>query len=93
VIGAHYAADSSDAFSIVPLDALTAIYHRRSGVTHVVTDPVPQIIEALAGKTLSAEDLLSALAVDHEIVIDSETLAGLNARLDELTEVGLVSPV
>jgi PqqD family protein of HPr-rel-A system len=86
-----YTADASEGVLRVDLDALTALFHRRSGVTHVVAEPVPQIVSALAGQSLTLGALFAALSRDHELIDDAETRAALSARLDELQEVGLVS--
>ncbi|RYY46330.1 MAG: HPr-rel-A system PqqD family peptide chaperone [Sphingomonadales bacterium] len=72
---------------IVPLDALTVIYHRASGITHVVDAPVPEILAALS-ETLSLDGLLAKLARDYDL-LDADPIA-LAARLDELAAAGLV---
>ena len=68
------------------LDDFTAVYHRASGITHLLTAPAPEILAAIgeAGMTLPA--LAEKLADDFELE-DSEALA---ARLDELVAAGLV---
>ena len=71
----------------VPLDALTALYHRASGTTHLVASPAPEILAALGDAGLTREALLARLAADYEL---SEA-EGLNARLAELVEAGLVA--
>ena len=71
-----------------PLGALTAYYHRPSGQTHVVAEPVPQILVALSGGPLTVAELLTALAASHDLEGDA---AGLAARLAELAEAGLVA--
>lgn len=81
-----YRAAPADALEIVPLDALTAIFHRPSGITHLVIAPAPEILAALADRSLTAEALLAWLADDYD-VSEGE---GLAARLQELTEAGLV---
>ena len=43
-----YRAADPTTLRIVPLDALTLVYHRASGITHVVDAPVPEILEALS---------------------------------------------
>jgi PqqD family protein of HPr-rel-A system len=78
-----YAADPPDCLRIVPLDSLTAIYHRRSGQTHVVTEPMPEIMAALQDGAADAATLAERLGVDD---VDA-----LTARLDELAEIGLVT--
>lgn len=70
-----------------PLDLLDAIYDRRSGLTHLVGEPVPAILDALAAGPASAADLMQRLADDY--AIEGE-LAALRARLAELAALGLV---
>ena len=82
-----FAADPVDGYRIVPLDGLTALYHRRSGMTHVLAEPAPEIIGALAGKALDVSGLACALGVE----CSPDNAAALSARLDELCEAGLVS--
>ncbi len=68
------------------LDSLTAVYHRRSGQTHLVADPVPEILNILAANPCDAALILNRLAIDD----DAEARAALSARLDELIETGLI---
>ena len=73
---------------VVPLDALTLIYHRSSGITHVVDSPVPEILEALGETPSTLDALLESLAARFD-VIDADPMA-LAVRLDELAAAGLV---
>lgn len=84
----RYRAADPATLRIVPLDALTLIYHRASGITHVVDSPVPELLEALAEKPLGVEPLLARLAEAYDLA-DADPMA-LAARLDELAAVGLV---
>lgn len=85
---ARYRAPPVASLRIVPLDTLSAIYHRASGQTHVVAPPVPEILELLAGRALTTDELLAALAERYDLAdADAE---GLAARLDELVDTGLV---
>ncbi|WP_066799177.1 HPr-rel-A system PqqD family peptide chaperone [Sphingomonas soli] len=84
---ARYRAASLATLRIVPTDALTLIYHRASGITHIVDAPVPEILEALA-EPLSADALLAKLAAQYDL-LDADALA-LAVRLDELAAAGLV---
>lgn len=84
----RYRAAASATLRIVPLDELTVIYHRASGITHVVDAPVPEILDALGHEPLSLEDLLAKLARDYEL-LDADP-AALAARLGELIASGLV---
>ena len=44
---ARYVADPDIAIEAVALDGLVLLYHRPSGMTHIVAPPAPQILEAL----------------------------------------------
>lgn len=69
------------------LDLLTLIYHRSSGVTHVVAAPVPEILAALAAPSTLAE-LLASLTADYDLADPSP--AALAERVAELESAGLV---
>ena len=84
----RYRAAPAAALRIVPLDALTLIYHRASGLTHIVDAPVPEILALLQDAALSLDALLALLAERFEL-IDADPVA-LAARLDELVAAGLV---
>lgn len=71
---------------VVQLDSLTAIYHRKSGQTHLVEEPVPEILAALRSAS-GLPEMLSCLNLDD----DPETRLSLSAHLDELISIGLVT--
>lgn len=75
-------------FKSVTLDGLSAIYHRASGATHVVAEPVPQILEVFGNDTLTLAELLTRLGAAYDLADDVE--GALIARLDELVTLGLV---
>lgn len=82
----HFRAPPATALLIVPLDAFVAVFHRPSGTTHLLVEPAPQILAALAEpSTLPA--LAERLATTYDIAGDAEVLA---ARVDELVIAGLV---
>ena len=83
----YYRAADPATLRIVPLDELTLIYHRASGITHVVDAPVPEILEALA-ESLSVDALLAKLAAEYDL-LDADP-AALAMRLDERAAAGLV---
>lgn len=76
---------------LVALDDLTALYHRASGQTHIVGEPVPQMLTLLGGDGLTVAELLGALTRDHGLDVNADSEAALQARLDELCASGLVS--
>lgn len=83
-----YRAAPPDALHVVPLDSLTLVFDRRSGITHIVDAPVPEILDALGAAPLALDALLACLAAQFDLV-DADT-AALAVRLDELAAAGLV---
>ncbi len=73
---------------VAPLDAFTAVYHRASGITHLLTEPAPQILAALGEGGLALDALLARLGQDYDLT--DGTRDALAARLEELIESGLV---
>ena len=73
---------------IVTLDALTAIHHRASGITHLVDTPVPEILAAIGPEWTTEAALLDRLIAAYDMPdADPAALAG---RLAELAEAGLI---
>ena len=89
--GPYYSADPPGLVRMVELDGLTALFHVRSGITHILAPPAPQILEALAGAPATAETILARMRRAFEIEGGRGTAAALRARLDELEAVGLVT--
>ena len=87
----RYRAAPAATLRIVPLDVLTLIYHRASGITHVVDSPVPELLDALGAEALMLDETLGNLAAAHDVIDpDRDALA---ARLEELVAAGLVELV
>ena len=87
----RYRAAAAATLRIVPLDVLTLVYHRASGITHVVDSPVPELLEALGDGPLTLDETLAALAAAHHLIDpDRDALA---ARLGELVSAGLVETI
>lgn len=84
-----YTADPPALRIATTLDGLTAIYHRPSGATHLVSEPVPEILEAMGETPMSATDILARLSERHDLTGDP---AALEDRLAELCESGLIAP-
>lgn len=84
-----YHAAAADALILAPLDALTAIYHRTSGITHLVVSPVPEILALLAERPMTRATLLDCLQAAFALADGDPALLG--ARLDELVAAGLVA--
>jgi PqqD family protein of HPr-rel-A system len=87
--GPRYIADAESELRSIPLEALTALYHRPSGMTHILAPPAPQILAALAGKAGDPEEVLARIADEFELEAD-DPAAAIAARLGELEAAGLV---
>lgn len=85
---ALYRAPPAGALIAVPLDEFTALFHRPSGITHLLTAPAPEILAALALAPVTRAALLARLADDYDVEGGAEALA---VRLDELVAAGLVA--
>ncbi len=85
-----YSADPPDGICAVPLDGLNALYHRRSGTTHIVEAAVLAILDILVREPLSASALLAEMVRLHGLQTDGDSEAALAARLIELECAGLV---
>ena len=84
----RFRAAPADMLLVEPLDVLTAVYHRASGQTHLLAEPAPEIMAALASEPMTSDALLAALREQYAMV---EAGAGaLAARLEELVVAGLV---
>lgn len=92
----YYRAEKADRMIIAPLDIITLIYHRTSGITHMVADPVPQILAAMRGDILTAAALARRLADEYELshrADKADAAAIISERLAELAQLGLVEAV
>lgn len=85
----RYAAPPADAVTAVELEPFVALYDRRSGITHLLTEPAPQLLEMLASGPLSFPELCTRLAGTFDL--PDLTDAALAARLDELVAAGLLA--
>jgi PqqD family protein of HPr-rel-A system len=72
------------------IEGFTALYHRRSGQTHIVAEPVPQILALLGKAPLTAPQLEAALSAENDLEAEGDLTAALLDRLSELEAIGLV---
>jgi PqqD family protein of HPr-rel-A system len=88
-----YRAAAQDDLIWHELDSMTLLYHRISGITHMLADPAPAILEVMEGFSLSAAEIAARLTArfDIEAEIDAEDI--VLARLEELSSLGLVARV
>ena len=84
-----YKAERADQLVAVPLDTMTVIYQRRSGITHIVAEPVPEILAVMGNDALDAAAVAARLAAQFDFEdADAETIVA--SRLEELASLGLV---
>lgn len=88
-----YRAEAATSLIIEPLDAVTLMYHRRSGITHIVAEPTPQILAAMADDTLSVHDITQRLSRQFDLGDADEACGIIGDRLAELAELGLATRV
>jgi PqqD family protein of HPr-rel-A system len=88
-----YRAEGADQRLVEPIDAITLIYQRRSGITHMVTEPVPEMLAAMGDAPVDAATLVARLSELFDLgdVKDAEDV--ITARLEELAELALVERV
>jgi PqqD family protein of HPr-rel-A system len=89
--GARYRVEPGAAWIAHELGPMTVVYHRRSGITHMVGEPVPQILEALASVGPAdagavTQHLSKAFDLDAEDALETVVAA----RLVELAALGLI---
>jgi PqqD family protein of HPr-rel-A system len=84
-----YKAEPAGQLLVEPLDAMTLIYQRRSGMTHIVAEPVPQILSVMGEDVLGAVEVAARLAVQFDFEA-ADAVAIMASRLEELADIGLV---
>jgi len=88
-----YRAEPADQRLVEPLDMMTLIYQRRSGITHMVGEPVPQMLAAMGDDAVDAAILAKRLAKTFDLGGAADAVAVLSERLEELAELGLVERI
>lgn len=88
-----YRAEPADQRLVEPLDIMTLIYQRRSGITHMVGEPVPQMLAAMGDDAVDAAMLAERLRKKFDLGEAADAVAVLSERLEELAELGLVERI
>jgi PqqD family protein of HPr-rel-A system len=78
---------------IKPLDTMSVIYQRRSGITHIVADPVPQILAVMGDGPVDAAIIAARLLAEFDLGDAKEARAIICERLEELAQLGLVERI
>ena len=79
----------AEALSMVHLDSFMAVFHRSSGLTHLLAAPAPEIMATLGEAGLTRNALAEKLVADFDL--EDLDDAALTERLDELVACGLVA--
>ncbi len=85
-----YRAEPVDARLVEPLDIVTLVYQRRSGITHIVAEPVPEMLEAMGEDAVTPAELARRLSAQFDLGAQDDAEAVIAARLEELAALGLV---
>ncbi|MEM1131481.1 MAG: HPr-rel-A system PqqD family peptide chaperone [Pseudomonadota bacterium] len=94
----HYILDPLDNWIRETLDEMQVLYHRPSGQTHVLIEPVPQIIDAMLQGAETPDEVMTALNAQYDLQSEEDEpeaeneddLTRLTARLDEMVALGFV---
>lgn len=89
-----YALDENAPLLVEPLDAMTLIYQRRSGITHMVAEPIPQILTVMGSQPATAEEIARRLAAKFDFGDGADAPAEIvAARLEEMAALGMLERV
>jgi PqqD family protein of HPr-rel-A system len=75
------------------IDGFAILYHRPSGITHVVAPPVPEMLAAITDNPGDAADIVFRLSAESDLAGEDALEAIVLARLEELEAAGLVRRV
>lgn len=87
-----FRAEPADQLLIEPLDLLTVIYQRRSGITHIVAEPACEILAVMGDDTIDADEVARRLAVEYEFD-GGDAVEIIGVRLAELAHLGLIERI
>lgn len=89
----RYRAISTEDFEIKELDVMSALYDRRSGQTHLVAPPIPEMLAVMQGRECEPREIVENLAALYDLPAEEDHVASIEARLAELQKLGLVEAV
>ncbi|MBB4633000.1 HPr-rel-A system PqqD family peptide chaperone [Sphingosinicella soli] len=90
----RYRAAAREAYVVRPVDDLTLVYHRPSGMTHVVSPAVVAILDLLHERTLTGGEVCAQLAQDHDLDGEGDDIAlVVSARLGEMAAMDIIDRI
>jgi PqqD family protein of HPr-rel-A system len=90
-VSPRFVADPDAGRLILPLDGLSAIYHRASGTTHLLASPAPEILSVIAADPADVDGIAARLAERFDVAAEGGVAEVIADRLAELEAVGLVA--
>ncbi|MEJ6595500.1 HPr-rel-A system PqqD family peptide chaperone [Parasphingorhabdus sp.] len=75
------------------LDSMMLLFHRPSGIAHILADPAPAIMEVMEDAPLAAAEIASRLTVLFDVEAGADLEDIIFARLEELSALGLLTRV
>jgi len=75
------------------LDSMAALFQKSSGITHIIAEPVPEILKIMGSDVMTSEEIASKLTEKYDVEEGIEVGDIILARLDELRILGLVERV
>ena len=66
------------------LDSMTLLFHRPSGITHMLADPAPALLEVMDSALLTAAEIITRLKARFDVESGADTNDIISARLEEL---------
>jgi PqqD family protein of HPr-rel-A system len=88
--GPRFVADPAADRPQIDIDGFVILYHRPSGMTHVVASPVPEMLAAIADDPACVAEIVARLGAEHDLAGDDALDAIVAARIEELEAAGLV---
>jgi PqqD family protein of HPr-rel-A system len=89
--GPTFTVDPEENYRSVDLGGLTALFHLRSGMTHILAPPAPQILEILAEGPADIAEILLRLQDRFDLDPQEDMAGAVEARLAELEAAGLAA--
>lgn len=72
------------------LEPLVAVYDAASGQTHLLAEPLPQILDALTAGPTDSSGVTLRLAATYGTQTDAVAIARIAECLDDLAAMGLI---
>ena len=87
-----YIAEDAKALRFHDLGDMMLVYHRASGITHMLAEPAPALLALLEDNALSIGDAAAQLSQEYDLgeMGEADLVDIVAARIDELVALGLL---